>query len=1109
MNDVDANMASSLVRTLGTPVAITLLVSGIVAGLATGGIGALIGLGIGGTLLGAVMVVFQEFSAYQAKTQYRYIDEQMNMGVRIFDFRINNKNYEKYDKNKMDDNENLWHCHGESNIAGTYYGCDHDGDVLSAQQTIDWAKEFLKKNPSEVLLLEYDVETFDNEKNEEMVFKRLKQIYKQLSYEVNPSTGKPYLYMEDGIFGKDYTYWPKLKDVRGQILYRTADTQPGTGFGGYKWQMNGASPDYCRAVGSNDTINTSEERVNQVSNAMKTHPSPYILKDAMVHRGINSGLYPNTTDDPYAPISWLWFSEPWITKSPTELMEEIYYGTDDFEGILEEGGYYNQHGEFYGVFSGDALTEKECKIFWSSNFYDDLEYRTITVKSGLDGDNEVKTYKVLKGTKITIPNSIYDKPEQGSSYFQNWRATTGSNGSWEPDYSLQSEEILGSDNEHGSNREWLMNQSYLEPIDPDTQIPQKSSRDVEPGETITIMDDTEFTAVWGSEIKTPVTVVWVDGDDADGQRTDRLEITYKNAGLSEQNTAYVENDGQWSTMISGDTLIDSIQVNWSQINATEEAPKGSEQNGYRYEVTGEIGNGFTVTMIHDPQKTVTAAGVVTWDDNDDLKQVRPDSVTVQLLKNGEQINSATVTAEDGWQYDFGTFPAYIRSEEDGKISYQRDIYSVIEEPFMYYSAAYNDFDITNVYVDPEIPDVDVEISWKDAYNSYGERPKNVTLHLWDGDTEIDKKVVEVDSDSAVTLSYFDVEQYELTHPGKDIHYAVTQDEVPNYSTTAKEIDGRIVSIVNEYDYTGKYFRSHSLSLNGDIGVNFYLHLTPEEVSKATIKFGWFNKELEVSGSDLVYHSEQQLYKASCPVAVAEMTYDVTATLYLDGVEVEKDKYSVVKYANVVLTDKKFIDAYKASLKAQYGEAYDADGKYYQLFKLVTAMLEYGARAQLVFDRNTDDLANNGVSAFADEITSDSIKSEPDNMANGLEDYGLAYQYSSIVFLSGTSLRHFYKVTDEAKYNAIKSTIKFVDEETGEEFAVEPVKRGNMIYFQKKDVAASKLDDQYVLKIGDSSYRYSVMDGIKLMMDASPDEKNMELCKATYRYNQMANDFFGR
>lgn len=1107
MNDVKANVSSSFVRLISTPLALGFLISGIAVGVVTGGVGAVATLGIIGTVLTAITAVFQEFSAFQAKTQYRYIDEQMNMGVRIFDLRINNVNYDRMPTSDIDDNKNLWHCHGESDIAGTYYGCDHEGDVLSAQQTLDWAKEFLKKNPSEVLLLEYDAETFDNKNNEELVFKRLKQIYKQLSYEVNPSTGKPYLYMEDGIFGKDYTYWPKLKDVRGQILYRTADTQPGTGFGGYKWQMQGASPDYCRSIGSNNTISSSEERVNMVNSSMETHPSPYILKDAMVHRGINSGLYPNTTDDPYAPIRWVWFSKPWITKSPTELMDDVYYGTDDFEGILKEGGHYNQHGEFYGVFSGDALTEKECRIFWSSNFSDDFEYRTITVKSGLDGDNEVKTYKVLKGTAITIPNNIYEKPQQGSMYFQNWKAKTGSSGSWDPDYSLQSEEVLGSDNEHGSNREWLMNQSYLEPIDPDTQIPQNSVRNVQPGETITIMDDTEFTAVWGSDVKTPVTVVWTDGDDADGLRTDRLEITYKNAGLSEQNTAYVASGEQWSTMISGDTLIDSIQVNWSQINATEEAPKGSEQNGYRYEVTGEIGNGFTVTMIHDPQKTVTAAGTVTWDDNDNLKQVRPDSVTVNLLKNGEKIDSATVTAEDGWQYDFGAFPEYIKSEEDGKISYQRDIYSVIEEPFMYYSAAYNDFDITNVYVEPDIPDVDVEISWKDSYNSYGDRPKSVTLHLWDGDTEIDKKVVEVESDSAVTLSYFDVEQYELANLGKDIRYSVTQDPIEGYTTTYKEIDGRVAGIVNEYDYSNKYFKGHSLSLNGDIGVNFFVKLTPEELSKAKINFRWFNKEIELSGSNLEYNSEQQLYKASCPVAVAEMTYDVTATLYIDGAEVEKDKYSVVKYANVILTDRDFGDRYKASLKAKYGEAYDADGKYYQLFKLVVAMLEYGANAQIVFDRNTDDLANSGSSVFRDDITSDSIRSEADDMAKGLEEYGLEYQYSSVVFLSGTSLRHFYKVIDETKYNAIKSAIKFVDEEKGEEFAVEPIKRGDMVYFQKKDIPASKLDNQYVLNIGENTYRYSVLDGIKLLMNSKVDEKTVELCKAIYRYNDTANDFF--
>ena len=44
--------------------------------------------------------------------------------------------------------------------------------------------------------------------------------------------------------------------------------------------------------------------------------------------------------------------------------------------------------------------------------------------------------------------------------------------------------------------------------------------------------------------------------------------------------------------------------------------------------------------------------------------------------------------------------------------------------------------------------------------------------------------------------------------------------------------------------------------------------------------------------------------------------------------------------------------------------------------------------------------------------------------------------------------------------------------------------------------------------GGSSYRFSVMDSIKMLMESVPGDRVTELCRATYRYNQAANVFFG-
>ena len=1099
--------------------------------------GLVIAAGVLGSVSMLISQICQSITEAQAKTQYHYIDEMMDMGVRVFDLRVNNKNREELDAgDDYDDNVNLWQCHGDNTVGGCIYGCDHDGNVLSVNKTLEWAKEFLKKNPTEVLYFEYSPETQDNDTYDTVLADRLYKILKNFSYEINPSTGKPYLYMEDGVFGKDYTYWPKLKDVRGQIVYMYSNaTDESRRVGGYSWAMNGTSPDYGRAVVSNDTVNTPLERIGQIEAAAAEHPSPNILTDALVHRNINSGYYVNMTDDSNAAVDWFTGKQADMTKTPLELEEKVLYGdgayvdyrnttvfyemhkafgTADwydpeyepgYTGILREGGIINQKGEYYGIFSFDGVTEKEAKMCWSSNFYNDLEYCTVTVKSGLADDDTVKTYKVLKGTAITIPNCIYEKPSTGTAYFQNWHAVTGDNNVWTPSYSLQDD--LGTDYTGRDNRAWLMEQSYEEQIDPATQIPQNSERDVMPGDTVTIMDNTEFTAVWGNDVKAPVTVVWNDGEDGDGLRTDRLELSYQVDGIAGTNTVTVEEDSNWSTMLTGDVLSNTITVNWNRINVTTQNPHGEPIGGYCYAVTGNVDTGFTVTMQHAPQTTVTPAGVVLWDDNNDARQIRPDSVTIKLIKNGDEdnpINTMQVTEADGWAYDFGTFPAYTEvTDENGNVSYQRDVYSITEEPFKCYTASYDDFNVTNVFVDPDIGDVIVEIDWKDAYNSYGERPETVTLHLWDGDTEIDSQVVSVDDEAASTFTAFDIEKYELKHLGDAFNYRVELDGIPNYTPEYEPMEGNTLVVVNTYDNTGKYFKGHSLSLNGDIGVNFFVKLTSEDLAKnPKVHFEWFDKTLDVKITGDMFDTDTGFYKVSCPVAVAEMTYNVNATLKTNGAEVEKDRYSVVKYANVIMSNKDFYDNYIAKMTAELGDNEKAKQKFYDLLMVVTTMLDYGAKAQLAFDRNTDNLANGGVSFFTDDVTSDMIDSKSSDMTGGLKSYGLEYQYSTVVFLSKTSLRHYYKITDETLFNAVKDGITFDGQ------SVQPVKRGDMIYFEKQSISASRLDTQYILTIGDNQYKYSAMDYTKRLINSDNDKTFIELAKATYRFNQAANTYFG-
>ena len=559
-------------------------------------------------------------------------------------------------------------------------------------------------------------------------------------------------------------------------------------------------------------------------------------------------------------------------------------------------------------------------------------------------------------------------------------------------------------------------------------------------------------------------------------------------------------------MLSGSVSAGTLAVDWDQVKVSSAAPQGDPENGYGYEITGDSDSGFTITMRHVPQTTVTPAGVVSWDDNNDARQTRPDSVTIKLIKNGDAanpLNTIQVNEADGWAYDFETYPAYEEWQEDGDVSYRRIVYSVVEDPFRCYSASYDGFEITNVYVDPDIAELIVEIDWQDAYNSYGARPDTVVLHLWNGDDEVDEKVVSVDGEEAATLTFFDVKKYEMAHIGESFDYHVTLDDIPGYqSAEGNDTEDDTLVIVSTFDNVGQYVQGHSLSLSGNIGVNFYLNLTEEELSKATIHFEWFDKTLDVNGSDFVYNSEQRLYKASCPVAVAEMNYNVNATLYIDGEEVAKDRYSVVKYANFILSDKGFYNDFIASKTAQLGDAEKAKEKYSDLLMVVLTMLDYGSRAQLAFDRDTGHLADGGISMFMNDVTADLIDSKASDMTEDLDEYGLEYVGSTVVYLSQTTLRHYYTVTDRTLFNAVKDEITLNGEK-----AVYKTKSGQ-IFFELKNISAKNLSTQYVLKIGDTEYRYSVLDYVKAGLDSTGASRlTKELVAATYRYNRAATAYF--
>lgn len=149
---------------------------------------------------------------------------------------------------------------------------------------------------------------------------------------------------------------------------------------------------------------------------------------------------------------------------------------------------------------------------------------------------------------------------------------------------------------------------------------------------------------------------------------------------------YDEN-GALYTYIVKETLIDQMPVENTDYQVS---------SGTGYDLINEI--------KEETKTAVIVRGTKVWVDNNDQYDMRPESITVNLLRDGVKIDSAVVKeAVDGtWTYEFKNLPKYDMT--NGKL-YE---YTVTEETVENYLAVVNGYDITNTLDESKIPDPEPE-----------------------------------------------------------------------------------------------------------------------------------------------------------------------------------------------------------------------------------------------------------------------------------------------------------------------------------------------------------------------------------------------------------------
>ena len=258
-------------------------------------------------------------------------------------------------------------------------------------------------------------------------------------------------------------------------------------------------------------------------------------------------------------------------------------------------------------------------------------------------------------------------------------------------------------------------------------------------------------------------------------------------------------DGIRPEYITVRLLADGTEVKTAQVRAGEngnwtysfaDVPKYANGKEIAYSVTEDtvagyntVIDGYTITNTHAVEKTEVTVNKI-WNDDGDRDRVRPSSITVTLLADGDKVTDVTFGPDNAgnWNYTFSN----LNKKNAGKDI----VYTVTENPVDHYTTNITGTVITNTH-EIETVTVSGHKTWNDADDQDGKRPDSITVYLFaDGTKEGETVVTEA---SGWNYSFTGLPKY---NDGKKISYTVAEVQTEKLEGYTPEIDG--YNIINSY-----------------------------------------------------------------------------------------------------------------------------------------------------------------------------------------------------------------------------------------------------------------------------------------------------------------------
>ena len=307
-----------------------------------------------------------------------------------------------------------------------------------------------------------------------------------------------------------------------------------------------------------------------------------------------------------------------------------------------------------------------------------------------------------------------------------------------------------------------------------------------------------------------------------------------------------------------------------------------------------------------------------------------------------------------------------------------------------------------------------------------------------------------------------------------------------YNNTEENIGHNYVSgkctVCGEADpsYVDKLI-GYNISLGDKISVNYYLRLTEATLNDENAKVVFevpdsrstYTLDIPVKDGEKEYGGN---YIFRCEVAAKEMTSAISAKLVTSGSELQLEDYTVQQYAEYILSN---------------------SGTYANEQELVKAMLNYGAQAQLYFNYNTDNLAND-----TEYMTEDDKKIELYGFAGAPytlegEEEGVTYYGSALSLKSEVAFKHYFIIDESVDFESLEITC---------DYPATIKKNGNLYELIISDIPAHRMGENSIkVTLGGITLDYTIYSYGALAQSAGKTEL-WTMVSALTRYANAASEY---